>query len=136
VRLGRAIHRYDDGSKHTIDVELRPKGRQGWPVMVRDPDSGDPWYDLGIGGVRERPQGPALLDEWLRHQRMGEGERRVLLTLIDAYPEALSNDDLCDRTGYSPTASTMGVILSKLRKLGLVEKGARRVAPEFYEATR
>lgn len=86
------------------------------------------------GGVRERPTGQALLDEWLRHPRMGEGERRVLLTLVDAYPTALSNDELCERTGYSPSASTMGVILSKLRKLGLVEKGARRVAPEFYEA--
>lgn len=48
--------------------------------------------------------------------------------------EELDNAELCERTGYSPTASTMGVILSKLRKLGLVEKGARRIAPEFEEA--
>ncbi len=34
----------------------------------------------------------------------------------------------------APTASTMGVILSKLRKLGLVESGRRRLAPEFMEA--
>jgi len=86
------------------------------------------------GGVRERPTGQALLDEWLRHPRMGEGERRVLLELVRAYPDALSHEELCARTGYSPGASTMGVILSKLRKLGLVEKGARRIAPEFAEA--
>jgi hypothetical protein len=86
------------------------------------------------GGARERPTGQALLNEWLGHPRMGEGERRVLLTLIEAAPHALSHEDLAERTGYSPSASTLGVILSKLRKLGLVEKGARRVAPEFQEA--
>lgn len=88
------------------------------------------------GGVRQRPTGQALLDQWLRHPRMGEGERKVLLALVDNYPTDLTNDELCDLTGYSPTASTMGVILSKLRKLGLVEKGARRVAPEFMESIR
>lgn len=62
---------------------------------------------------------------------MGEGERRVLDVLMDHYPDALSNQDLCEYAGYSPTASTVGVILSKLRKLSLVEKKVRRVAPEF-----
>lgn len=45
-------------------------------------------------------------------------------------------DELCDRTGYSTTASTIGVILSKLRKLGVVEKGRRRVPDEFMDAIR
>lgn len=87
-----------------------------------------------VGGARERPTGQALLDQWLRHPRMGEGERRVLLALLEAYPDELSHQDLCERTGYSPDASTIGVILSKLRKLGLVDKGRRRVADEFNEA--
>lgn len=86
------------------------------------------------GGPRERPRGLDLLDQWLRHPRMGEGERKVLTALIDLYPDEPSHADLCDRTGYSPTASTMGVIMSKLRKLGLVERGRRRVAPDFIEA--
>lgn len=86
------------------------------------------------GGVRERPTGQALLDQWLRHPRMGEGERRVLLALLDLYPSVPSHEELCDITGYSSIASTMGVILSKLRKLGLVEKGERRLAREFVEA--
>jgi hypothetical protein len=85
------------------------------------------------GGVRERPSGPALLDHWLEHPRMGEGERKVLLALIDAGGE-LTHEELCARTGYSPDASTMRGILGDLRKLGLVEKGARRVAPEFLAA--
>jgi hypothetical protein len=89
-----------------------------------------------VGGARERPRGQALLDQWLRHPRMGEGERRVLKALIDMYPSVPSHEELCDATGYSAGASTMGVILSKLRKLGLVEKSSRSAAPEFMEAIR
>lgn len=87
-----------------------------------------------VGGPVERPTGDALLQQWLHHPRMGKGERSVLLALIDLYPHVPSNEELCDLTGYSPGASTMGVLLSNLRKLGLVEKGARRVAPELMEA--
>jgi len=86
------------------------------------------------GGVQELPSGPELLEHWLRHPRIGEGERKVLRALIDAYPDNLTHAELCERTGYSPDASTMGVILSKLRKLGLVEGGARRVPDSFMEA--
>lgn len=87
-----------------------------------------------VGGARERPTGQALLEHWLRHPRMGAGERKVLLALIDFYPEAPSHEELCEVTGYSPIASTVGVILSNLRKLGIVEKGQRRVATELMEA--
>ena len=86
------------------------------------------------GGRHELPQGPDLLEYWRHHQRVGEGERRVLDVLVEQYPHPLSHEELCDLTGYSPTASTIGVILSKLRKLGLVEKGARCLAPEFAES--
>lgn len=88
------------------------------------------------GGVQELPSGPELLDHWMRHPRIGEGERKVLRALIEAYPNALSNDELAAVTEYSPAASTLGVILSKLRKLGLVESGARRVPDSFMEAIR
>jgi hypothetical protein len=88
------------------------------------------------GGAKERLTGQALLDKWLNHKRMGEGHRKVLLALIDAYPEVLSHEELCDVTGYSPDASTIGVYLSELRKLGLIEKGQRRVPDEFMESIR
>lgn len=87
-----------------------------------------------IGGTVERPTGQELLDHWLDHPRMGKGERSVLLALVDLYPEVPTMEELADLTGYSPTASTLGVILSSLRKLGLVEKGQRRVAAELMEA--
>lgn len=86
------------------------------------------------GGIQPLPSGPELLEHWLRHPRMGAGERNVLQALVDAYPQTLSHAELCERTGYSPDASTIGVILSKLRKLGLVEKNARRAASEFMDS--
>lgn len=88
------------------------------------------------GGAIERPTGRALLDQWFQHPRMGKGEREVLQALLDLHPEEPTNDELCAITGYSPTASTVGVLLSNLRKLGLVQKGARRLAPEFVGAVR
>jgi uncharacterized protein len=88
------------------------------------------------GGVQELPQGPELLEHWLKHPRIGAGEEKVLRALIDAYPDALTHAELCERTAYSPDASTIGVILSKLRKLGLVEERARRVPDSFMEAIR
>lgn len=86
------------------------------------------------GGFRERPRGQALIDHWMNHQKMGGGERKVFQVLLQSYPNALTHEELCDRSGYSPEASTIAVILSNLRKLGLVEKGARRLNPEFMDA--
>lgn len=88
------------------------------------------------GGPRELPTGDELLDHWRNHPRMGEGERKVLDTLLETYPEDVTHAELCELAGYSPQASTMGVILSRLRKLGLVEKGRRRLADEFVESVR
>lgn len=86
------------------------------------------------GGHRALPRGPELLAYWLRHPKVGGGERRVLQALIDHYPKALTHEQLCAVTEYSPTASTVGVILAALRRLGLVEARERRMAAEFMEA--
>jgi hypothetical protein len=86
------------------------------------------------GGVQDLPSGSELLEHWMRHPRIGEGERKVLRALIAAYPKTLTHAELCECTGYSADASTIGVILSRLRKLGLVENGARRVPDSFMEA--
>jgi hypothetical protein len=117
----------------TLGVILAKLRRVGY-VAPDQPIRLTPEGAAAVGGYEELPTGAGLLDHWLRHPRMGEGERKVLRVLIDVYPEALSHDELCEATGYSPGASTIGVILAKLRKLGLVEKGQRRVASEFMEA--
>lgn len=86
------------------------------------------------GGPRARLTGDELLEKWLHHPRMGDGDRRVLEVLIAEYPRTLTRDELCDATGYSPTASTIGNILGRLRTLGLVERRAYRCADAFMEA--
>lgn len=86
------------------------------------------------GGVEELPAGEELLEYWRNHKKVGEGERKVLDVLVKHYPTNLEHQELCDFTGYSPTASTVGVYLSHLRKLGIVEKGERRLAAQFAEA--
>lgn len=87
-----------------------------------------------LAPVVEQPTGAELLAKWYAHPRMGEGERKVLEALIEAWPHALGLDELCDRTGYSPTASTIGNIVARLRKLGIVAKGARALHPDFASA--
>lgn len=109
---------------------LRKAGLVTTGQPIRLTDAGE----AHVGGFAEPMTGEELLNHWMHHQRMGEGERKVMRTLIDHYPDDISHADLCEETGYSPDASTMGVILSKLRKLGLVEKGSRRMVREFMES--
>lgn len=64
------------------------------------------------------PTGGELIDYW--RSKFGLTEQRVLDVLIDVYPNQASQTEVAERTGYSPTASTIGVALSKLRKVGVV----------------
>jgi hypothetical protein len=117
----------------TIGVILSKLRLQGL-VELGQPIRPTPKGLAQIGGPVARPTGQDLVEHWLQHPRMGEGMRRVFQQLLELYPEEPTHDELCEMTGYSPIASTMGVILSKLRKLGLVERGHRRVAGDLMEA--
>lgn len=68
--------------------------------------------------VEPLPQGEELLTYW--RNRFGATERNVLDALIGQWPNETSQRDVAELTGYSPTASTIGVALSKLRKVGVV----------------
>lgn len=50
------------------------------------------------------------------------------------YPQEVNQGLLADETGYSATASTIGVGLSKLRKLEIVD--GWKVSDDFMEAIR
>jgi hypothetical protein len=87
-------------------------------------DSGLPQItDVGasVATVVPLPTGQDLIDYWLHHNVLGKAERLVLEALVDRYPDEVQWDELCEVTGYSPTASTVSVALSKLRKLELVQ---------------
>lgn len=71
-----------------------------------------------LGEVEPLPAGDDLLNYW--RQYMGGGaERKVLDVLVERYPDEVRQEELAELAGYSPTASTIGVAMSKLRKLGL-----------------
>lgn len=56
----------------------------------------------------------------------------MLDVFVEAWPDALDKETVAERTGYSPSASTIGVALSKLRALGLVE--GWQASDEFMDA--
>ena len=60
-----------------------------------------------------------LLDVWYR--ALGKASREMLRALVDAHPDALTRDQLADRTGYSLTSSTYRNGVSALRTNGLLE---------------
>jgi hypothetical protein len=58
--------------------------------------------ETGIAAVPDAeplPTGEALREHWMR--QLPEGERKLLEVLIEAYPEAVSREDLSDRTGLA-----------------------------------
>lgn len=105
----------------TIGVALSNLRKLGYVEEGNNPTRATDEGIAAIGSDYEPlPEGPALLDFWKR-THLGKGEIAVLDLLIAEYPNALSHDEVSERTGYSPTASTVGVIMSKLRKLELAD---------------
>jgi hypothetical protein len=84
-----------------------------------------------LGDAYEQlPAGEALIDYW--RNKFGLTEQRVLDAVLDAYPGETSQAEIAEVTGYSPTASTIGVALGRLRKVGVVEKW--RISDDFVAA--
>lgn len=84
----------------------------------------------GFVVVEPLPEGDALIDYW--RQKFGLTERKVLDVLLDVWPTESSQIEVAEATGYSPTASTIGVALSKLRKAGVV--AGWHLSDDFAEA--
>lgn len=82
------------------------------------------------GQVEPLPEGQALIDYW-RH-RFGQTERNVLDAFLAAWPNDTTQTKVAERTGYSPTASTIGVSLGKLRKVGVIDRW--RISDDFANA--
>jgi hypothetical protein len=72
------------------------------------------------GDVQPLPTDHQSLRE-LWKTRFGGGAARMIDALCDAYPEALSREELGLRAGITHTSGTFGTYLSKLRRNGLVE---------------
>lgn len=69
------------------------------------------------------PDAPLTSDELHRRvlDRLPGPEQRLLRPLLDVYPDALSNEDLAERAGYTAGAGAFNNPRGRLRSLGLVE---------------
>jgi len=86
---------------------------------------------LELGDYTPLPEGEALLLYWINE--LGGGAQRMLQVLAEAYPNALTKEELGQRAAISHTSGTFGTYLGKLRTLELVEgKSELRAAEEFF----
>ena len=108
--------------------DLRKRGyvtASGTPTITADGRD-------ALGDFEPLPTGPALLAHW--RGQLGKRERLILDALLDAYPASMDHANLCEATGYSPDASTVGAGMSLLRGLELVD--GWRVSDDFADAIR
>ncbi len=85
-----------------------------------------------LGPWDQLPTGKALIDYWIREAGKAPGE--MLRVLVDAYPRAMTRDEVACASGYSVTSRHVDNSLSYLRTLELIEgRGELRAAGELFE---
>ncbi len=107
--------------------------RSGGLVEGRDPIVATSAGHAAIPDPEAMPRpGPELLNYWCG--KLTKAERTMLEALANAYPHALTKDELSARTGYSSTSSSFANALGKLRALELAEGyGETRAADALFE---
>lgn len=128
IQLALLSH-YSSKSSHFGNVlgALRSAGL----VSRGEPIRATPEGLAAIAGAYEQlPTGDALVDHWMHELKAAE--RKLLLCLLDAYPEPMTRDQLAEASGYSAGSSHFGNSLGRLRSLQLVSRGADiRVDDDF-----
>jgi hypothetical protein len=86
-----------------------------------------------LGSFEALPEGAALLSYWLGE--LGGGAARMLEALADAYPEALTNEQIGTASGISSASGTFSTYMSRLRGLELITggRGATRLSEELAD---
>ena len=81
--------------------------------------------DAGLAAIEGQwealPTGPELRDYWMAHPKMGRAEKLILQAVADAYPGALTKQQIADATGYEASGGGFGNALGKLRSFELIE---------------
>ena len=86
-----------------------------------------------LGTFEPLPTGRELFAHWLRE--LPGGAARMLTTLFEKYPEAMTGQELGEASEISHTSGTFGTYLGRLRSLELVQGPRDRLmaADEFFE---
>lgn len=84
-----------------------------------------------LGTFTPLPEGDALLQHWYR--QLGKAERACLEALAQAYPGALSKDEVARRAGYEANGGGFNNALSRLRTLELISgRGELRASEDLF----
>ena len=86
-----------------------------------------------LGPWEPLPTGPALIDYW--RGRLGKAERLILEALTQAFPDALSKEEVAARAGYEANGGGFNNALGCLRTLELVQgRGELRASESLFDA--
>lgn len=131
ILSARAKVKRSGGSWSTYLSALRTNGYvEETNGLLRITDAGL----VAAGGARAPMSGADLLDDW--RGRLKAGARRMLDVLVDAYPEAVSSDELAAKAEIERSGGSWSTYLSLLRSNDLMvepERGWHRAADAFFE---
>jgi hypothetical protein len=111
---------YSATSRH-VDNTLAALRSQGFVVGGRDAIEITSEGRAALGSYDPLPTGEALRDYWMRELDKAAGE--FLRVVCEAYPDALTRDEIAERAGYSPTSRHVDNTLAQLRSRELVNGG-------------
>lgn len=84
-----------------------------------------------LGDYDPLPTGTNLLNHWLG--QLGKAERELLRVLADAYPRAMSKDEVAQHAGYEASGGGFNNAISRLRTLELVSgRGALKASDNLF----
>jgi hypothetical protein len=84
-----------------------------------------------LGSWEALPTGSALIDYW--RARLGKAERSILEALADAYPDALTKEEVAAKAGYESNGGGFNNALGRLRTLELVQgRGDLRASDNLF----
>jgi hypothetical protein len=121
-------------SSGTFGTYLAKLRSNGWMEGTRDRMELTIAGREALGGYTPLPTGKALLAHWLGELGQGSGAARMLAALAEAYPRAITKEELGRAAEISHTSGTFGTYISRLRTLELVT-GSREIsaASEFFD---
>jgi uncharacterized protein len=84
-----------------------------------------------LGSWEPLPAGPELIEYW--RGRLGQAERSILEALAEAYPDALTKEEVAARAGYEANGGGFNNALGRLRTLELVQgRGELRASNDLF----
>jgi hypothetical protein len=86
-----------------------------------------------LGSWEPLPAGAALIDYW--RNRLGKPERLILEALTQAYPDAMSKEEVAAKAGYEAKGGGFNNVLGRLRTLELVQgRGLLQASENLFDA--